>query len=145
MDDTERQKRVNLLREKAMRLAAEENERMERQAAIDRCDKCPNPKQQYDRELLLPNGIRLSLFRRCCESPNSDCTAVIQSHLMSESPAVANRIVEWLYEQPELKAIGVGYVVCLHVDVDRLILRYRVPVQAQVVARLGTIPVEEFR
>jgi hypothetical protein len=144
VDDAQRQ-RAALLREQAMRARAEENQRMALEASIDRCDKCPKPKQEYDRELSLPNGIRLSLYCHRCESPDANCTALVQSHLPSEPPAVANRIVEWLAERPELKAIGVSWVACLHWEADRLILTYRTPVEERVIAAVGAVAVEEFR
>src|SRR5262245_19607249 len=145
VDEAQPQQRAALLREQAMRAAADENERMARQTAIDRCDKCLKPKQDYDRELLLPNGIRLSLYCHRCESPDPDCTAMVQSHLLSEPPAVASRMVEWLVERPELKAIGVSWLACLHWEADRLILTYRTPVEERVIAAVGAVAVEDFR
>lgn len=145
MDDAERRRRAASLREQAERAAAGENERMEREAAIDRCDRCPSPKQEYDQEYALPNGIRLSLYSRRCESPGPECTALVQSHLSSESPAVANRVVEWLAERPEMQALGVSYTACLHWEAERLILTHRTPVEGRLIAAVGGAPVKEFR
>src|SRR5262245_14861084 len=102
MNDAERAKQTAMLLSEAAKLNGE----LERQAAIDRCDKCPNPKQEYVRELTLPNGVRLSLFSFRCPSPGVECTAPVSGHLPSEPPLVANRIVEWMAEQPGLKQIG---------------------------------------
>jgi hypothetical protein len=142
MSDAERHQRAILLYEQAMRAVTEENEGLAREAAILRCDKCPRPKHEYDLLLSLPNGIRLWVYCCRCDSPGSDCTAEVQSHLPSESPAVANRIVEWLAERPELHALGVTWFTC---GENRHVLTYRTTAEGMVVAVAGAVPVDEFR
>jgi hypothetical protein len=141
MSDAEQQQRAILL-EQAMRAVAEENERLKREAAILRCDKCPKPKHEYDLLLSLPNGLCLSAYCNRCDSPGTDCTAEVQSHLPAESPAVANRIIEWLAERPELKPLGVTWWTC---GEERHVLTYPTPAEAKVVAAAGAVPVEELR
>lgn len=142
MNDADRRKHAARVNEAAMRAVEKLNEELNEELAICRCDKCPNPKQENVRELDLPNGVRLSLYYCHCESPNSDCTAGVASHLPSESPSVANRIVEWLVEQPDLKPLGVTWWTC---GEDRHVLTYPTPAEAKVVTAVGAVPVDEFR
>jgi hypothetical protein len=88
------------------------NQELQRLASIHRCDKCPNVKRESSRELQLPNGLRISLDVRRCESPSSDCTAEVQFDFMSEPTPVANRIAESLAEHPELKPLDVTWWTC---------------------------------
>lgn len=144
MDEAEQQ-RVAFLREQAQRSVAEENERLARSATIDCCDACPEPKEEYDRETMLPNGIRLSTHCRRCAAPSPECTAVAQANLPSETAEVANRIVQWLGEQPELEVLGVTWMTCLHWTAERYILTFRVPAWDRVAAAVRAVPLAEFQ
>lgn len=145
MKKTERLARVAQLRKAAMQAVREENERLARQAARDRCDQCTEPKYERDEVLPLLNGIRLSVDVAHCDRPGADCTALVCSHIVSESPEVANRMIEHLVAQPELAATGVSWMACLAPGADRLILTYRVPDSARVAAAIGALPTESFR
>ncbi|WP_202920396.1 TraR/DksA C4-type zinc finger protein [Urbifossiella limnaea] len=122
----------------------EENERMAREAARNCCKQCPHPKPERDEVVDLLNGVRLSVYVAHCQRPGPDCTALVYSHLLSEPPAVANRMVEHLAAVPELAAAGVSWLACLAPDADRLILTYRVPASERVAAAVGAMRVEEF-
>jgi len=145
VEEEERLARVAQLREVAMASAREENERLAREAARDRCDQCPEPKAQRDEVVALPNGIRMSVWVTHCLLPRTDCTALVCSHLSSESPEVANRVVEHLAAVPELATAGVSWLACLAPGADRLLLTYRVPELARVAEAVGALPVESFR
>src|SRR5262245_35707420 len=100
MEEAERLARAARLREAALEAIREEDERMAREADLDRCDQCPHPKAERDEVVKLPNGVRLSVNVRHCQRPGPDCTALACSHLLSESPEVANRMVEHLIALP---------------------------------------------
>lgn len=133
------------LREQALRAIEEDNERMALQAAIDRCDKCSEPKRDENRKVMLSNGLLLATYAHHCDQQNADCTAMVQTFLLNQPPAVGNRIVEWLVEQPELKSVGVQWMGCLAIDADRLSLAYRVPASDVVEAAVAAVRVEEFQ
>jgi hypothetical protein len=145
VDDSDSLARAVGLREQMLASVREENERMAREAARNRCDQCPHPKPARDEVVTLPNGIRLSVYVAHCRHPGPDCTARVQSHLLSEPPEVANRMVEHLAAEPGLAAAGVGWLACLAPDAERLILTYRVPESARVAAAVGSLSVEAFR
>jgi hypothetical protein len=145
MIDDERQLRAASLREETMRVIAAENAERERSTAILNCDQCPKPKRELYQKLNLLNGVQLSLHTYRCESPGSECTAEVQSHFLSESPRVANRIVKSLVEQSDMKALCVSWVACLQMDADRFALTYPTPAEKIVVAAVATLPAAEFR
>lgn len=144
MDEAERIARAAQLCEAAMASVRVENERMARAADRDCCVQCLQPKPERDEEATLPNGVRLSAYVARCQQPGAGCTAFVQSHLLSESPAVANRMVEYLVALPELAAAGVSWFGCLAEGADRLTLTYRVPESERVAAAVGALRVEEF-
>jgi hypothetical protein len=144
VDDEERVARADRFREAAMASVREDDERMSREASRDCCEQCLRPKQHRDSMAELPNGVRLSVYVAYCERPGPECTALVQSHLLSERPAVANRIVEHLAAVPELAAAGVGWMACLAPDANRLILTYRVPELERVAVAVGALRVKDF-
>jgi hypothetical protein len=145
MDDPERLARAARLRDAAMRQVREENERLSREADRDNCAQCREPKAVRDEVVTLPNGVRLSVYVAHCQRPAADCTAQVCSHLVSEPPEAANRMVRWLAEQPELMAAGFGWTGCLQPGVDRLMLTCRVPELPRLMAAVAIMPVEAFR
>ncbi len=145
MDKAERLARATRLREAAMADVREMNEQMARAAARACCDQCPHPKPERNEESVLPNGVRLSVHAAHCRQPAPDCTARVYSHLESEVPEVANRMVEHLAAVPDLAAAGVTWMACLAPEADRFILTYCVPESGRVAAAVGSMPVEAFR
>lgn len=139
----EREQRIAALRKRHLARVAEENQRMAQQAAVDRCGGCSEPKHEQDDTVTLPNGLVLSRFVTRCAAPNGGCTARVYSHLPSESPAVANRIVDWLASLSELRVYGASWLACL--SSDRVLLTYRFPVLDDVAKVVATVSVEEFR
>jgi Prokaryotic dksA/traR C4-type zinc finger len=144
MDNTSHPRAI-YLREQALRMIHEDNERMAQQAAIDRCDKCPEPKRQDNHQVTLSNGISLATYSHHCGQKNADCTALVQAYLLNQPAEVSNRIIEWLVEQPELKAAGVQWMGCLAIGADRLCLAYRVHEAGVVASAVAALRVEEFQ
>jgi hypothetical protein len=144
MEEAERLASAARLREAAMQAVREENKRLAREAARDRCDQCREPKSQRDETMSLPNGVRLSVRVAHCQSPGPDCTARVCSRLVSVPTDVANRVVGWLATEPDLAATGIGWMACLAPGTDRLILTYRVSGSRRVAATVGALSVEAF-
>lgn len=139
------QSQAAALREQALREIAEENERAAQQVSIDRCDQCPEAKRDDFRKLSLPNGILLRIHAHYCGQQRPECTASVDAYLLNQPPEVSNQIVEWLAQQPELRAAGVGWMGCLAIGADYLLLTYRVPVSGMVEAAVAAVRVEDFR
>ena len=144
MADSDREARIAEFRETCLREQHEENERLEREAAIDRCDQCPYAKIERNDSVKLSNGLCLASHSMYCRNPSTDCTAEVGTYLKIEPVELNNRIVEWLVEQTELKAVGVSWTYCLMPDAP-LMLTYRVPASELVARVVGAVCVEPFR
>ncbi|MGL6096255.1 MAG: hypothetical protein ACRC7O_10730 [Fimbriiglobus sp.] len=132
MEDPERVRRAAEMWAAVERSTREENERLEAAAALARCERCPEPKRLRDEVLTLAGGLRLSVYTTPCSAPGPDCTAAVSSHIVSEPPAVANRIVERLAADPKLAAAGVTCMIPLHWSAERFVLSFRVPTLGRV-------------
>jgi hypothetical protein len=132
------------MREETLAWIREEGERSARENAIDLCAKCPHVKSERREERTVFNGLRLSVFVAHCHHPSADCTARVQSHLISETAQVANRIVQHLVELPDMAKAGVSWLACFAPEADRLILTYRIHQMELVLVALGKLRIEEF-
>jgi hypothetical protein len=143
--ETERQHSVAALRQQLERDVLAMNEALERWAAIYRCDKCREEKEERDDVWQLPNGLQFRASSWHCRTPGPDCTAQVHAHLPSVSATIANRIIESVIQLPELKAVGATYWICGGLEVERVVLSYPAPAGELVLAAVGQISVERFR
>ncbi len=70
---------------------------------------------------------------------------MVQSFFVSETPEVGDRIIGWLTDRPESRAVGVSSLAGLDPRAVCLILTYPVPARGKVVAAAGGVRVAKFR